>query len=249
MNYLTDLISAKLGNAGRLISGSKGRYLFNNPTHVVFFNANIYTSNKEKVWYGDIDISTQDLEMLKEAAMESGQFLLILSESEGRFGREFSPDLSKALCAIGPSIRHSGGIQLSSSLQLSTIFENGRPFLKQDDMEAVEPEYPTVNLSSWTDIDISALLLEKKYTIQHSPIDELTKVVHRQVDKNKMKAVVWSTDTDKAFNKILDIYARKTLKMDDEYEIHKALSWASLDLPSKIKNGDFMHVYVKISNN
>jgi hypothetical protein len=75
-------------NLGRLISSSKVLYHQENPDHIVYYNANIFTE-KGKVWYGDLDI-TKDEEALKEVAKKVGT-LYVLREMDGRFGNETLP--------------------------------------------------------------------------------------------------------------------------------------------------------------
>lgn len=50
-------MNAILGSEGRIITSSKGRYLFNFPSHVVIFNANVHTEEDGKIWHGDLDLT------------------------------------------------------------------------------------------------------------------------------------------------------------------------------------------------
>lgn len=70
-----------------MISWSKSQYRQQYPDHVVYFNANIFTEEEGKVWFGDIDI-TLDGERLQAVATESGRTLYLLREMDGRFGKE-----------------------------------------------------------------------------------------------------------------------------------------------------------------
>lgn len=243
MNYLKDLIESKLDKPGRLISGSKGRYSFYNPQNVTIFNANLYNADKEKLWFGDIDLSTQDFEILKEVAIESGKFLFVLSEMDGRFEKENNPDLESAMYCFTPT----GSFQISPQLQDYVGISDGRPFRK---VEQSAPAWipPTLNISGWVKVDVSSTL-STKFTSKYSPIDHLIKVVHSAVDKDSMQAIAWNANTENQFGEILEKYMRKVLKVDDEYEIHKAISWSKLDLPSEMKNGDDWCAYVKIKSN
>ena len=72
---------------GRMISGSKSFYREMNPDNTVYFNANIFTLEEGKIWYGDIDF-TKDEEILNKIAKEIKQDLYIIRELEGRFDKE-----------------------------------------------------------------------------------------------------------------------------------------------------------------
>jgi hypothetical protein len=72
---------------GRMISGSKSFYREMNPDNVVYFNANIFTLEEGKIWYGDIDF-TKDKNILTEISKEINRDLYILRELDGRFGNE-----------------------------------------------------------------------------------------------------------------------------------------------------------------
>lgn len=76
-------------NIARMISFSKSLYRSQYPDHVVIFNANIFTEEEGKVWYGDLDISI-DRTILEKCAKESGKQLYVLHEMDGRFENEIS---------------------------------------------------------------------------------------------------------------------------------------------------------------
>jgi hypothetical protein len=72
---------------GRMLCYSKSAYYHRHPDHVVLFNANIYTEDEGKVWYGDLDL-TIDGDRLAMVATEAQQTLYVLREMDGRFGKE-----------------------------------------------------------------------------------------------------------------------------------------------------------------
>lgn len=106
MENIEDIIRQNLGVAGRMISGSKSGYRQVNPDNAVIFNANIIASNLEtqdhaKVWYGDLDITLDEL-ALNEIAKISGLKLYILYEMDGRFEHEDDPQVHKyVFCTDG----------------------------------------------------------------------------------------------------------------------------------------------------
>jgi len=84
---LTTVAEGILGHCARLISGSKSLYRDKYPDHVVFFNANIFTKEDGKIWYGDIDLSI-DEPKLKRLAYELTKEVFLLDEMSGRFESE-----------------------------------------------------------------------------------------------------------------------------------------------------------------
>jgi hypothetical protein len=76
---------------GRLIASSKSAYRDQNPGHDVLFNANIFILGKGKVWWGDIDL-TSDWSTLEIIASTLGKSLYVLREMDGRFEWEESSD-------------------------------------------------------------------------------------------------------------------------------------------------------------
>ena len=72
---------------GKMLSASKSGYRDRNPGNEVFFNANIFTVEDGKIWYGDIDY-TKDRETLEKIATKLERNLYILRELDGRFENE-----------------------------------------------------------------------------------------------------------------------------------------------------------------
>jgi len=84
---LTRIAEGIIGPAARLIGGSKSYYYRTHPHHVIYFNANIFTKEDGKIWYGDIDL-TLDEEKLKQLSIEADKEVFLLSEMSGRFENE-----------------------------------------------------------------------------------------------------------------------------------------------------------------
>jgi len=89
-----------LGYPGRMISGSKGSYIKNNPDNLAVFNANICTIDG-KIWYGDLDI-TKDIGKLKELAKKTILDIFVLREMDARFENENNPKISAAVMRVTP---------------------------------------------------------------------------------------------------------------------------------------------------
>jgi hypothetical protein len=103
-----EVIQQTLGQTGRMIAASKGRYLQANPNNLVVFNANVCTENT-KIWYGDLDL-TLDKEKLSLAAVALGKEIYVLRELDGRFLNEDSPRTDKYVVRFKPD----GGWELGS---------------------------------------------------------------------------------------------------------------------------------------
>jgi hypothetical protein len=87
---------------GRMVGGSKSRYRDRYPDNEVYFNANIIVESLGKIWFGDLDITT-DKCFLEELANEIDEDLYIVREHDARFDNEesaFEVYKSKAVCVI-----------------------------------------------------------------------------------------------------------------------------------------------------
>lgn len=82
---------------GRMISGSKTAP----KGHVCVFNANICTKTKGKIWFGDLDLTT-DEKRLQAFAKKQGETLYILRERDARFDNEKKPLLENAVAMYEP---------------------------------------------------------------------------------------------------------------------------------------------------
>lgn len=94
-------VYAIMGWPGKMLNASKFTYDKLHPTHVAFYNANLFT-NDQKIWYGDIDV-TIELSKLIEVAKAMETYIYLLREGDGRFENEENPDLMKAVFTIQPN--------------------------------------------------------------------------------------------------------------------------------------------------
>lgn len=94
--------TANFFQVGRMIGSSKSGYMAKHPDHVVVFNANVYTKDPiVKVWYGDLDLTT-DAEKLKELSRTIGFNLYVLREMDGRFDNEVNPKIDRSVALVTP---------------------------------------------------------------------------------------------------------------------------------------------------
>jgi hypothetical protein len=89
--YVHSTAEQFLGIAGRMIASSKSGYTSEFPDNVPVFNANVCTKDRGKIWFGDLDI-TFDEPQLVELAAALGEQIYVLHERGARFGNEDSPD-------------------------------------------------------------------------------------------------------------------------------------------------------------
>lgn len=87
MNDLTKILEKHGLPLDRMITISKSGYIQEYPNGKPIFNANIFTLEDGKVWYGDLDLKF-DAEALQNSAKEIGKDLYILREMDGRFENE-----------------------------------------------------------------------------------------------------------------------------------------------------------------
>jgi hypothetical protein len=64
-----------LGAPGRMLSLDKEDYRREHPAHVVVFNATIFTAAGDRLWWGDLDVSSK-LDECQQLAEEVGAFVV-----------------------------------------------------------------------------------------------------------------------------------------------------------------------------
>src|SRR5690349_12961001 len=84
-----------------MMSYSKSGYEARHPGHVCVFNANVCLDDR-KVWWGDLDITTDEPKLLHLAAT-TGAIVYVLYERDGRFQQEAQPQLDDAVYSATPS--------------------------------------------------------------------------------------------------------------------------------------------------
>jgi hypothetical protein len=99
---------------GRMISGTKTAP----KGHVCVFNANLCTRSAGKIWFGDIDL-TSDKPDLQRLADEKGEAIYVLREMDARFMNEASPKFENAVAVIEPK----PAVQPSTSQTKPSVLE------------------------------------------------------------------------------------------------------------------------------
>jgi hypothetical protein len=75
------------------------------PGHIEVYNANIFTRESGKIWFGDLDL-VDDAKELKALAARVGHELYVLRERDGRFDHENNPGIRQQR---PPERNESGG--------------------------------------------------------------------------------------------------------------------------------------------
>lgn len=88
--------------SGRILSEHKSEYKKLYSTDHILFNANVFTLEEGKIWYGDINL-TQEYNLLQSISEQLDRDIYILNELDGRYDNEFLPSskiIEKAICKI-----------------------------------------------------------------------------------------------------------------------------------------------------
>ena len=85
--YYWNLFKSHSLNLGRMVGGSKSRYLQDHPDNIVIFNANIITKKSGKIWYGDLSFPN-DSKKIQDICNILNEKLYILRELDARFENE-----------------------------------------------------------------------------------------------------------------------------------------------------------------
>jgi len=235
-----------LGFMGRYL-GSKGRYRFSNPSHLVVFNANICTS-VEKIWHGDIDL-TLDHSKLTELAKTLKRTIFVLSETDGRFENEKSPKIENAIATFKPE-----GFSLRDAEFYYTDKENNPRTITDEEYRKRHPIQPSPSMyedkgEEFTLFKMPSVEEFKSKSKKESPIDKLNKYFisrYKTVEKASkvFRNIYWTKEYEDQFNAYLVYWASKVMKYDD-YEVKKAVSWATFDLPMGLSSGGLNPTWAK----
>lgn len=94
------------GSPGRMISFGKQA-----PAgHLCVWNANVCTRSGGKIWFGDLDLNTDEKDLLALAA-KLGEQVYVLRESDARFTTEAAPRFENAVRIYTPD----GHVRLEES--------------------------------------------------------------------------------------------------------------------------------------
>ena len=98
-NQFESIFYKHLGMNGRMLSGSKSGYGDAYPTRVPIFNANICAKEYGKLWYGDIDVTIDEKDLIT-LAKELNTTLYLFYEMDARFEKSKNIDYNRAIFKI-----------------------------------------------------------------------------------------------------------------------------------------------------
>lgn len=225
-NKEENIVVKYLGLRGRMIGGSKSIYLYDNPKNVVLFNSNIFTK-KEKIWYGDLDL-TKDLETLKKLSLELKEPFYILYETDGRFIDESKVDLSKAQFIFDNGeliIKNDYCKLVRNKLQLKPIKQHKEKLnVKYDQDEFIETfELP----------NLKKLKAKPKYSM----LEQFQKALIELHGKQRLEEVYLSMYVHPEYydelEKIIEKHLNKSFPNLHPVKIEQNISMEMLDAPLK----------------
>ncbi len=231
-----------LGHSGRLITGSKGRFRFNQPNDLTVFNSNVIVG-KEKVWYGDVNLSdADDITALRKLAILSECTIYVLSEIDGRFSNEDKPMVDNYVLQLNKR----GDMTLRLDLEeIYTVTTSGmliKPEYKEDvkdtlDDDSLIEENHVVHLEE--DEVIAALSLteapvfvgvsgEDPYLKFYQYVSLLLGIELSEIDTSN---VFITKETAEQLNRLQLNYMKGEIGSSDIYRLEQAYRMSSLDSP------------------
>ena len=237
----SELAASRLGAAGRMLSGSKGQYRWDNKDHLVVFNSNVCTA-AGKIWHGDLDV-TLDGGKLTALAKLVGEKIFVLYEFDARFENEQSPKVENAVMVVSPA----GKMTIGKSLADYVEWRDGRVYLinrSQEDSGGDESEQETTN--GWDELgdgvkevdvpDVLELPIDSiKTTLKDSPIMIFWQRVQRGVglakgDRLRVGSFWVHGDDYDALKSRTREWLKQKYPTLTEYRVESELGWLMLDI-------------------
>lgn len=222
-----------LGSMGRMVGGSKSIYSYDNPKNLVIYNANVLTKEDGKIWYGDLDV-TEDYVDLAKLSKKIKKTVYVLYESDARFGKEDKVDFSKAPVSFD-------GSKMSFRDPEYLYEKDGVPYRKTDEELDVEnkadPDYkePVFNYDK-KDYHGSVKLpdLSKyKLTVKQSPLDFYQKTLIEMFGMEKANKIHLRIYVKKEYSEqlktLLEKFCKRKFKFMHPVKIQQAIDWTLFD--------------------
>jgi hypothetical protein len=225
------IVSKVLGHKGKLITGSKGRYRYNNPNNIVVFNSNVVLAHTHNViWSGDLDI-TLDHKKLSTLAKAVGDFFVI-HEMDGRFENASKPKLDDYVVLV----QGNGQIVLNPKHKYKYV--NGAPYYANEKIEKPEAKASPweTDAKKFSEIKFPELKTFKTRSKKITPLTKMQEYVIKLAkgDKDKAQkiwdALAFTNKLDKDFKDIYRSYLKSVHKLDG-YSLEKEMGWFTLDTP------------------
>lgn len=254
------------GSLGNMVSYSKGQYRYDNPKNLVVFNANIYSPDFGKIWYGDIDLTEKHRE-LRDLSMEYGTPLYVLYEMDGRFENEDVPALENYVVkATAGTLKLKESAMEITDLEGNVVKASGFYYIHSDGSPKVytSSEHKKINLAYYKALaaidskrtkeemklikpdDYTAIKLNIKYSLKskYNPLSQLYKKFIKLCGDDKDKAqelfdsLVWTRKEEKAFEQALVKWIKVHHKGLSKYRIDKEVAWMKLETPRNFRPKD-----------
>jgi hypothetical protein len=255
-----------LGHLGRLICYSKGRYRKENPKDLIVFNANVCTEDHGKIWYGDLNLTNDYLDLM-DLSQRIGCEVYVLYESDARFDREHSPKLKDYVAMISAvkiklleqplktkdlkgnvvTAPNQFYLDITGVPRVYTIEQHKKLYpsyykaIKAVKAKLLRDELALLKANDYIEVKIG---IRYAVTKDLSPLDQLQKKVISlcKGDKEKAQALydslLWTRKERKAFEKASIDWIKRQYPDVDKYEIDKTLAYASLDAPRNFYPAD-----------
>jgi hypothetical protein len=232
MTSLEERIYKTMGSFGRML-GSKGRYVYNNPTNVVIFNSNFVGAHlKNKVWYGDFDL-TLEHRKLQELQKIVGDFY-VLHEMDARFENERAPKFDDYVAFVTKS-----GIELNPSCKYKYV--NGNPYYAREEKKDLATEPSAYEKKKLIEFKLPPMT-KFEYTSKKdpSPLDKIQGYLIKKYGK-ELAQKIWSNlyftkELDEKFESMIEKYFKKCYKLKG-YDLEKNMNWVIFDTPINLANG------------
>lgn len=239
------VVEGVLGVKGHMVSASKSRYTYNNPDHYVVFNAGLYITdgvNLEKIWYGDLDLSTNEIEALQFLSKELNKEVLVFHESDERFVDKV--DINDMVVAI-----YDTNIEIGEKFAEyikkvdNKLYRSDAYVRKPRNLEEAAAHHYNICLQEREQKKSDCIRLDilhidfDSYKPKSDSDDEIPFIKFYEdlksrcpVTQDNCDAVFIHPDDMTILNLQLIEYLR--MRFDDEYTIEQEFSWAALSTPS-----------------
>lgn len=220
---VSDIAKEVLGHNGKMVSGSKGQYRWDNPTNLVAFNANVCTSTG-KIWYGDLDLTVEEPQLLKLAA-RLGTEIYVLYEMDARFGHEEAPRIDAAIWS-------------SDKGCLKDYVERKDGRLYVPDVEPEEPKHVDYAESEYEYLgDYDKKLLTRSTKNRCSILYFYEGIVKPDWDKDQHLRVYVSAEAHAKMKAAVEKWFRRWHgEFLSEYRIQSNLGWLMFEGPNHFQN-------------
>jgi len=226
------MIEDILGYPGKIMTGSKGRYRHNHPTHVTVFNAVVRTDQCE-VWHGDLDL-TLDLGKLKTVSEEFNCPIYVFYEGEQK------GDIDRAIVIVKPNRTASLGHKHKEyfTFKDGTVYNKHVPEVVTRESLIKEEHVGTLSEDEIVDsvtIDMSKVDPADPYMSFYTYISNCLGIDLKDINVSN---IILNVATAEKLNALVyDWIASET--RDDEYRTHQTFRMQTLSYGPVVVDADW----------